>query len=86
MASEDCLELCIVGHVLGGNYVWCLVIVVMLMRFGQAGAKRCGGLFKVMNWDRKPQEVDSFYKIKEVLTMSYCCIETLLQVLLGTSK
>ena len=36
--------------VVGGNYVWCLAIVVKLLRFGQAGAKRCGGRFKVVNW------------------------------------
>ena len=40
-ASEDCLEVCFVGLVVGGNYVWCLVIVVIFMGFGQAGAKRC---------------------------------------------
>ena len=36
--SEDCLEVCFVGLVVGGNYIWCLVIVVMFMGFG--GAKR----------------------------------------------
>ena len=29
------------GLVVGGNYVWCLVIVVIFLGFGQAGAKRC---------------------------------------------
>ena len=39
-ASEDCLEVCFVGLVVGGNYVWYLVIVVIFMGFG--GAKRWG--------------------------------------------
>ena len=30
--------------------VWCLVIVVIFMGFEQAGAKRCGGCLKVINW------------------------------------
>ena len=34
---EDCLE-----GLLGRNYVWCLVIVVIFLRLGQAGTKRCG--------------------------------------------
>ena len=38
------------GLVVGGNYVWCLVIVFIFMRFGQAKAQRCGGRFKVINW------------------------------------
>ena len=29
------------------NYVWCLVIVVIFMEFGQAGAKRCRGCLKM---------------------------------------
>ena len=37
-ASENCLELWFVGLVVGRNYVWCLVIVVICMVFG--GAKR----------------------------------------------
>ena len=49
VACEDCLEVCFVGPVLGRNYVWCLVIVAIFMRFGQAGAKRCGGCLKVIN-------------------------------------
>ena len=32
-ASEDCLEVCFVGLVVGGNYVWCLVVVVISMGF-----------------------------------------------------
>ena len=50
MASENCLDVCFVGLVVEGNYVWCLVIVVIFMGFGQAGAKSCGGCFKVINW------------------------------------
>ena len=49
VASEDCLEVCYVGLVGGGNYVWYLVIFFIFMGIGQAGAKRCGGLFKVIN-------------------------------------
>ena len=37
-ASEDCLEVCFVGLVVGGNYVWCLVVVVIFMGF--EGVKR----------------------------------------------
>ena len=47
-ASEDYLEVCFVGLVVGGNYIWCLVIVVIFV--GSAGAKRWGGLFKVIIW------------------------------------
>ena len=44
MTCEDCLEVCFVGLVLGRNYVWYLVIVVIFMRFGQAGAEVWGML------------------------------------------
>ena len=37
--SEDCLEVCFVGLVVVGNFVWCLVIFV-----GFGGAKRWGKL------------------------------------------
>ena len=37
-ASGNCLVVCFVGLVVGGNYVWCLVIVAIFMGFG--GAKR----------------------------------------------
>ena len=46
MACEDCLEVCFVGLVVERICVWCLVIVAIFMRFGQAGAKRCGGMLK----------------------------------------
>ena len=39
-----------VGLVVGGNYVWYLVIVVIFIGFGQVGAKRCGRRFKFINW------------------------------------
>ena len=42
VAYEDCLEVCFVGLVVERICVWCLVIVVIFMGFGQAGAKRCG--------------------------------------------
>ena len=59
MAFQDCFEVCLVALVLGRNYVWCLFIVAIFMRFGQAGAKRC----KVINckW-RKSQKGDSFHR------------------------
>ena len=38
---SDCLEVWFVGLVVGRNCVSCLVIVVIFMGFGQAGAKRC---------------------------------------------
>ena len=47
-ASEDCLELCLEGLVVGRNYVWCLVIVVIFMGFREAGGKRCEELLKVI--------------------------------------
>ena len=47
---SDCLEVWFVGLVVGRNCVSCLVIVVIFMGFGQAGAKRCGGCLKVINW------------------------------------
>ena len=52
------------GLVVGGNYVWCLVIVFIFMRFGQAKAQRCGGRFKVINWGWlcKAQREGSFYR------------------------
>ena len=37
MACEDCLEVCLMGLVVvGRKYVWCLVIVVICMGFGQS--------------------------------------------------
>ena len=44
------LEVCFVGLVVGRNYVWCIVIFVIFMEFGQAWAKRCEGCLKVINW------------------------------------
>ena len=32
-ASEECLEVCFLGLVVRGNYVWCLVIFVIFMGF-----------------------------------------------------
>ena len=49
-ASEDCLEVCFVGLVVGRNYVWCLVIVVVgvviILVMGFGGAKRWGDALK----------------------------------------
>ena len=51
------------GIVLGRNYVSCLVIVVIFMRYGQAGAKRCEVYLKVINCGgRKSQKGDSFHR------------------------
>ena len=33
--SEECLEVCFVGLVVEGNYVWCLLIVVIFTWFGK---------------------------------------------------
>ena len=38
------------GIVVGRNYVWCLVIVVIFIGFRQAEAKRFGGCLEVINW------------------------------------
>ena len=35
-ASEDYFEVCFVGLVVRGNYVWCLAIFVIFMVFGGA--------------------------------------------------
>ena len=64
MACEDCLEVCFVGLVVGRNYVWCLVIVLIFIGFGQAGAKRCGGCLKGISWgwQCKSQKGDPFHR------------------------
>ena len=41
-ASDDCFEVCFMGLVVRGNYVWSLVVVAIFMGF--EGAKRCGKL------------------------------------------
>ena len=33
-ASEECLEVCFMGVAVRGNYVWCLVIIILFMGFG----------------------------------------------------
>ena len=50
LTCENCLDVCFMGLVVGRNYVWCLVIVVIFMGFVQAGAKRCVGCLKVIIW------------------------------------
>ena len=63
MAYEDCLEVYFVGLVVGRNYVWFLVIVAIFMGFGKAGAKRCGGCLKVINWEwLKSKKEGSFHR------------------------
>ena len=85
MACEDCLEVCFVGLVAERICVWCLVIVVIFMGFGQAGAKRCGGCLKVIiwGWGCKPQKGGFFIEKagSHCVILLYC--ETLLQALLG---
>ena len=64
MTCENCLEVCIVGLVVGRNYVWCLAIVVIFMRFEQAGGKRCRGYLNVINlgWRCKSRKEGSFHR------------------------
>ena len=64
MACEDCLEVSFVGLVVERICVWYLAIVAIFMEFGQAGAKRCGGCLKVINWgwQCKSQKGDSFHR------------------------
>ena len=85
VGCEDCLEVCFVGLVVGRNYVWCLVIVVIFMGFGQAGAKRCGGCLKVISWGWWCKSQKGALLIGKAgshyVILLYC--ETLLQVLLG---
>ena len=67
------------------NYVWCLVIVVIFMGFGQAGAKRCGGCLKVISWGWWCKSQKGALLIGKAgshyVILLYC--ETLLQVLMG---
>ena len=53
------------GLVVEGNSVWYLVIFVIFMGLGKAGAKRCRGCFKFINWGGNV----SHKKEGEVLTM-----------------
>ena len=43
MANDYYIGVYFVRLVVGGNYVWHLVILVIFMGFGQAVAKRCRG-------------------------------------------
>ena len=65
--------------------VWCLVIVVIFMGFGQAGTKRCGRCSKVISWgwECKSQKESLFIGKagSHYVIMLYC--ETLLQFWLG---
>ena len=85
VACEDSLEVCFVGLVVERIYVWCLAIVVIIMGFGQAGAKRCGGCLKVINWKWRCKSQKGALFIGKVgshyVILLYC--ETLLQVSLG---
>ena len=64
VTCEDCLVVCFVGLVVEWICVWCLVIVVIFMGLGQAGAKRCGGCLKVISWRWrcKSQKGDSIHR------------------------
>ena len=72
------------GLVVGRNYVWLLVIVVIFMGFGQVGAKKSGRCLKPINWGWrcKSQRGAIFIgKAGSAIILLYC--ETLLKVLLG---
>ena len=90
VACEDCLAVCFEGLVVGRICVWCLVIAAIFMEFGQAGAKRCGGCLKVINWAGVPTEVtkrvaqgmNAIGKTgSQYVIMLYC--KTLLHIFLG---
>ena len=83
MAYEDCLALCFLGLLVGRNYVWCLVIVVIFMGLAQAGAKRFGGCLKVINWGlRCNSQRDTLFIGKAGSQYVILSFEILLQVLL----
>ena len=72
VACEDCLQVCLVGLVVERICVWCLVIFVISMGFGQAGRKRCGGCLNVINWGwrcKSQKGVGLFSSGRQVLTM-----------------
>ena len=83
VAFEDCREVCFVGLVVGRNYVWYLVIVVMFMEFGLAGATRWGGCLNSLigcgdaSHKRRTLRREGSHSV----ILLYC--ETLLQDLLG---
>ena len=66
-ASEDCLEVCFVGLVVGRNYVWCLVIVVIFMGFG--GAKGWGRFKSIIWGDNASHKKGKFLWERGVLIM-----------------
>ena len=80
-----CLEVCFVGPVVGRIYVWCLVIFVLFMGFGQAGAKRWGECLKVINWGWRcnSKKGDSFHREGRSHYVILMYWETFLQVLVG---
>ena len=61
------------------------LLVLIFMRFGQAGAKMCGGCLKVINWGWRCKSQKGALFIGKAgshcVILLYC--ETLLQVLLG---
>ena len=72
------------GLVLERDYVWCLVIVVIFMRFGQVGAKRCGVCLKSSIAGGESHKRGTLFIGKagsHYVILLYC--ETLLQVLLS---
>ena len=57
-ASVDCLDGWFVGLVVGGNYIWCVVIVVIFMGFAKSWGNDLKSLFEVaMHATRR----DDFY-------------------------
>ena len=66
-SSEDCLQVCFVGIVVGGNYVWCLVIIFIFQIFSylwDLEEQRGKGSFKVISchlrWQCKPQGAEGW--------------------------
>ena len=45
-ASEECLEVCLVGLLVRGDYVWCLVIFDIFLEFGIWTSKEKGDALK----------------------------------------
>ena len=78
-------EVCFVGLVVERICVWCFVIVFIFMRFGQAGAKRCGDAQKSSVGGGGASHESGTLLIGKAgshyVILLYC--ETLLQVLPG---
>ena len=73
MACEDCLEVCFVGLMVERICVWCLVIAVIFMGFGKAGAG-VGMLKSSIGGGYASQKRGLFSLGRQFLAMQYCCI------------